>query len=226
MPRSKARRRAELKSSCWMTGRSAVSTMWMRRLRGSCRSRLARAMLNVGLPRVRMPISSAAVWSNMVPLSRPFTIANPAGLVKAGRRTTDDRRLRPIVYRPSSIVRLFAVQDVDHVAVFDHVAFAFEAQQAALFGFGDAAAGHQVGVGDDLGANEPALEVAVDDAGRLGRERALADGPGAHLVRPRGQEADQPQQAVGLGDHVGQGRGAEGEGFAELGGVLRRKLAD
>ena len=47
-------------------------------------------MLNVGLPRVRMPISSAAGWSNMVPLSRPFTIANPAGLVKAGRRTTDD----------------------------------------------------------------------------------------------------------------------------------------
>src|SRR4051812_15833009 len=40
-----------------MTGRSAVSTTWMRILVGLCSSRLARAIASVGLPMVKIPIS-------------------------------------------------------------------------------------------------------------------------------------------------------------------------
>jgi hypothetical protein len=43
---------------------------------------------------------------------------------------------------------------------------------------------HEVVEGDDLRLDEAALEVAVDDAGGLGRRGALLDRPGAGLLRP------------------------------------------
>ncbi|GAB3815905.1 hypothetical protein GCM10027605_64060 [Micromonospora zhanjiangensis] len=74
---------------------------------------------------------------------------------------------------------------------------------------------HQVLVRDDLGLDEAALEVGVDDPGGLRRGRADRDGPGPGLLRPgrqvrlqaQGAEAD-PDQLVqtrlGLADQLQQ----------------------
>ena len=62
--------------------------------------------------------------------------------------------------------------------------------------------GLEVAVGDDAGADEAALKVAVDLAGSLRSLGTLADGPGAALLLAVGQEGDQAQQVVAGGDEV------------------------
>src|SRR5258707_10216393 len=52
------------------------------------------------------------------------------------------------------------------------------------------AGGHQVVVGDDLGLDEAALEVGVDDAGGLGSGGPLADRPGAGLLGAGGRSEE------------------------------------
>ena len=52
-------------------------------------------------------------------------------------------------------------------------------------------------VGDDLRADEALLEVGVDDARALRGLPALAERPRARLLRPRREEARQPQRLVG-----------------------------
>ena len=59
-------------------------------------------------------------------------------------------------------------QEVDDVAVFHDVFFAFAADFALGFGVGHGAEGLQVFEGDDLGTDEATLEVGVDLAGGLG----------------------------------------------------------
>ena len=56
-----------------------------------------------------------------------------------------------------------------HVAVGDHVVLAFEPQLAGVARAGLAAERDVVVIGDGLGADEAALEIGVDDAGRLRR---------------------------------------------------------
>ena len=70
-----------------------------------------------------------------------------------------------------SAIWLDVEAEVDHVAVLDHVLLALGAQLAGLLGPLLALAGDEVVVGDDLGADEAALEVGVDDPGRLGGAR-------------------------------------------------------
>ena len=57
--------------------------------------------------------------------------------------------------------------DMDDVPVFDGILLAFQAQLAVLAALGVAAVVHEVVVVHDLGADEAALDVAVDLAGGL-----------------------------------------------------------
>ena len=60
-----------------------------------------------------------------------------------------------------------------HVAVLDDVFLAFVARLAGFLGGHFAAERHEIVIGDGLGADEAALEIGVDDAGRLRRLGAL-----------------------------------------------------
>src|SRR3569623_1835243 len=59
--------------------------------------------------------------------------------------------------------------EVHHVAVLHDVVLAFQTPLAGFLGFLLAAAGDEVGIGDDLGADEAAFEVGVDYGGGLRR---------------------------------------------------------
>ena len=55
-------------------------------------------------------------------------------------------------------------------------------------------------IGDGFGANEAALEVAVDFAGRLGRLGTLVDGPGARFLGAAGEKGLQVEQFISGAD--------------------------
>jgi hypothetical protein len=82
------------------------------------------------------------------------------------------------------------------VAVFDHVFFAFGAEQAFFFDGLLAAVGEEVVGGIAVGLDEAALEVGVDDAGGSGGLGAAFDGPGADLLHASGEVGDEVEQAV------------------------------
>src|SRR5262249_49942684 len=65
--------------------------------------------------------------------------------------------------------------EMHDVAVGDDVRFALEPHLARLLRAGFAAERHIIVVGDGLGANEAALEVGMDDGGRLRRFGAARD---------------------------------------------------
>lgn len=78
---------------------------------------------------------------------------------------------RTSVHGPSDVE-----PEINNVSVLDHVIFPFDAHLAGLFRPLLAAAGDVLFVGDDLGANEAALEVAVDLAcARWGAMRLSTD---------------------------------------------------
>ena len=89
-----------------------------------------------------------------------------------------------------------------------------------------AARGDVVVEGDHLGADERSLEVAVDHAGRLRRERAAPDRPGAHLLGTRREEGDQAEQLVGGADQQIQTGRVEAEVREEGPAVVRRQLGE
>ena len=64
---------------------------------------------------------------------------------------------------------LVAEEEVQHVAVLHPVGLAFRSHPAGLFRPLLAAEADEVVVGDGLGPDEAALEIAVDDAGGLRR---------------------------------------------------------
>src|SRR5689334_14418987 len=96
--------------------------------------------------------------------------------------------------------------EVNHVAVSDDVFLALEAHLAGFLRALLAAAGHVVGIGDDLGADEAALEVRVDDAGGLRRGIALVDRPGPDFLGARGEVGLQAEDAVAGADQAIEAR--------------------
>src|SRR5690349_6159304 len=72
--------------------------------------------------------------------------------------------------------------EVNHVAFLDDIGLAFEPQLAGFACALLAAPCDELVVADDLGADEAALEVRVDGAGRLRRRRVALRGPRAHFL--------------------------------------------
>ena len=69
-----------------------------------------------------------------------------------------------------------------NIAVFDFVAFAFEADLAFFLGGGGRAGGNQILPIDNFNGNETVFEVRVDFARGLRRQSAFGNGPGARFV--------------------------------------------
>ena len=70
---------------------------------------------------------------------------------------------------------------MDHIAVLNDVFFTFCPHFARFFGFGFAAEGNEIVVGNHLGADEAAFEIGVDDTGRLRGGIAFLNCPRAHF---------------------------------------------
>ena len=87
-----------------------------------------------------------------------------------------------------------------------------------------AAEADEVVIGDGLGADEAALEIGVDDAGRLRRLGAARDGPGAHFLRAGGEIGDQAEEIVAGADQPVEARLGEAEARQELVLVRRREV--
>src|SRR5258708_15962131 len=83
--------------------------------------------------------------------------------------------------------------EVDHVAVAHRVVLAFQTKFACLLGAELALEGDEVVVGGDLGADEAALEIGMDDTGCLRRRGACTHRPGTHFLRPAGEKGLQSQ---------------------------------
>src|SRR5262249_56430768 len=81
--------------------------------------------------------------------------------------------------------------EMHDVAVGDDVRLALEPHLARLLRAALAAERHIIVVGDGLGADEAALEVGMDDAGRLRRPGAARDRPGRRLLGAGGEIGDQ-----------------------------------
>ena len=72
---------------------------------------------------------------------------------------------------------------VHYIAFLDNVLLALQTQLARLFGARLAFELDEVLVGDHFSADKAALEIGVDDAGRLRRGRARMHRPGAYFFR-------------------------------------------
>src|SRR5258705_1609765 len=81
-----------------------------------------------------------------------------------------------------------------YVAVLNDVFLAFHAVEPLVSGGGDGTAADQIVVGNRLGFDEAALEIAVDDAGGLGRGVASVDRPRADLFLSGGAIGTQAKQ--------------------------------
>src|SRR3954452_8832433 len=86
--------------------------------------------------------------------------------------------------------------DLEHVAVEHLVVLALDAQLAFGLRLGPAADGQQLVPADDLGADEPALQVGMDDPGALGCLRAGSERPGPALLVAGREERPPPEQVV------------------------------
>src|SRR5215208_4620002 len=92
------------------------------------------------------------------------------------------------------------VSEVDHVAVEDDVLLALEPQLRVVAKRGERSTREQVLIAAHFGADEPALDVGVDLAGRVLRVRAARDGPRAVLVLADGEKRDIAEQVVARAD--------------------------
>src|SRR5215472_4344819 len=115
---------------------------------------------------------------------------------------------------------------IDDIAVLDDILLAFQAQFSFVPSLAFAASGDEIVVVNHFGADEAALEIAVDAAGGAWCAVATADGPSLHLVLPHGKERDQVQQTVGSANETGARRFRETDRFQELALVLRVELGD
>src|SRR5687767_3537672 len=121
---------------------------------------------------VRRPLTTSAIESSS--LRAGMTIDTVEGSANASGRKTE----------------------VDDIAVLDDVVLAFQPDFAVLAAYRHRAARGQRIVADDFGADEPALNVAVDlPGGELGR-RAARDRPGAAFVLADGEKRHVAEQVV------------------------------
>src|SRR3984893_6567019 len=86
--------------------------------------------------------------------------------------------------------------EMHDAAVGEDVRLALKPPLPRCWRAGLAAERHVIVVGDGLGADEAALEVGMDDGGRLRRLGAARDRPGRRLLGARGEIGDQVEQGV------------------------------
>src|SRR5690606_23870339 len=115
---------------------------------------------------------------------------------------------------------------VNNVAFADHVALALEPELPGLAGALLAAARDELLVADDLCPDETALEVAMDDAGRLGSRGVLLARPRANLLDSGRVERLQAQQPIGRANHAVQARLGQVHAREELGALGLGQLRD
>src|SRR2546425_75969 len=85
---------------------------------------------------------------------------------------------------------LLVEAEVHQVVVLDNVRFCFQAQFAGAFGLRLATSLDEIVEADDLGADEPFLNVSMDHSGGFPRGNAVTNGPSAVFLASRRQEAD------------------------------------
>ena len=85
---------------------------------------------------------------------------------------------------------------MQHIAIFDDIAFALDPHFACILGCNLAAQGDVILIGDGFGADEAALEIAMDHARGLWRGGAVADRPCAGLFRANGELGFQCQKVI------------------------------
>ena len=111
------------------------------------------------------------------------------------------------------------------VAVLDHVLLALDAQLTCGLAAGLAAQLHVIVVAGNLGLDEAALKVGVDDAGGLGSLGANADGPRPDLHGASGEVALQAKQLVCCLSKRLQAGVLKPQGLQVLSGLLWIKIS-
>src|SRR3954447_26420388 len=86
--------------------------------------------------------------------------------------------------------------EMHHVAVGDDVVLAFQPEPAGIARARLAAIRHIIVIRDGLGANEAALEVAVDDTGSLRSLGAAPYGPGRRLLGAGSEIGDEVEKLI------------------------------
>src|SRR5947199_10246823 len=114
--------------------------------------------------------------------------------------------------------------ELDDVAVLHHVVLALDADLAPRTRLRHRSGVDEVVVGHDLRLDEPALEVGVDDARRLGRRPARADRPGPGLLRAGREEGLQTQSVEADPGQLVQARLGLADTRQQLGGLRRVEL--
>ena len=104
----------------------------------------------------------------------------------------------------------------NHVAVGDQVLLALETQLAVVAARGERAAREQAIAGDDFGADEPFLDVAVDFACGGGGGRPFADRPGAGLQLSRCDVGDESEKGERFFDEAVQSRFFQAEALQKF----------
>ena len=98
----------------------------------------------------------------------------------APRRTSSFKSIAKV----RSNLRSNVEQEVQHVAVLDHVLLAFGTHLAGFLGTLFALVGEEVGEGDRLRADETSFEVGMDDAGGLRCRVTAVNGPRLTSLTP------------------------------------------
>src|SRR6266571_8354429 len=85
---------------------------------------------------------------------------------------------------------LLVEPEVHQVVILHNLRFCFQAQFTGAFGLRLATSLDEIVKTDDLGADEPLLNVSVDDSAGFPRRGAVADRPGTVFLAAHGQETD------------------------------------
>src|SRR5271156_6838292 len=113
-------------------------------------------------------------------------------------RTPDTENLASLSAAGSTIS--VVKPEMHHVAVGDDVFLAFLAQLSPVARASFTAERHVIGVSNRFGANEPLLEIGVNDAGRRRRLGAAVDCPGTRLFRSDCEISDEIEQLIAGAD--------------------------
>src|SRR4051812_16372113 len=109
------------------------------------------------------------------------------------------------------------------VAIGDDVFLAFQPQLAGVARTGFAAEREVVVIANGLGADEAALEIGMDRAGRLWRLAARGNGPGTGFFRTGGKKRDEMKEVIAGADQPVKARLCEPHSVEIFSALLSRQ---